>query len=94
MEMLQTVVILIGKYQLKDDISCVVFQQVFYTTTTIAAGINLRRISLFFFMDDLISWYRNFNQILEVKNLDLWLRFYGKDKLATSGSIKMPIISL
>ena len=61
----QTVVILIGKYQLKDDISCVVFQQVFYTKTTLTmtAGIDLGRVSSFFFMDDLISRDCKFNQI-------------------------------
>jgi hypothetical protein len=32
--MLQTVIILIGKYQLKDDVLFVVNQRVFYTTTT------------------------------------------------------------
>ena len=63
----QTVVILIGKYQLKEEILCVVFQQVFYTTTTttltISAGIDLSRMSSLFFMDDLISRDCKFNQI-------------------------------
>jgi len=70
----QTVVILIGKYQLKEKIMCVVFQQVFYTTTTtltISAGIDLSRMSSLFFMDDLISRDCKFNQIFEEKNLDL-----------------------
>ena len=69
----QTVVILIGKYQLKEEILCVVFQQVFYTTTTltISAGIDLSRMSSLFFMDDLISRDCKFNQIFKEKNLDL-----------------------
>ena len=49
--MLQTVIILIGKYQLKDDVLFVVNQPVFYTTTntstTITVGID-RSWSIFF----------------------------------------------
>lgn len=65
MEMLQTVVILIGKYQLKDDISCVVNQQVFLYNNCRGDQSSSNFINFFH------GRYRNFNQILEVKNLDL-----------------------
>ena len=39
--MLQTVIILIGKYQLKDDVLFVINQQVFYTTILPRESIDL-----------------------------------------------------
>jgi len=53
--MLQTVIILIGKYQLKDDVLLVVKQRVFYTKTLPRDRSILVEFHFFFFMDDLIS---------------------------------------
>ena len=45
--MLQTVIILIGKYQLKDDVLFVVNQRVFYTKTTTSIYVLVINVILF-----------------------------------------------